>query len=424
MDNINIDIQDSLTKMCVLARKAVSSLANLSNDKKNDLLMRVAGSIEKNRQNIREANNKDIECAEKLGKNKAFIDRLTLNDKRIDGMIKGLKEVVNLSDPVGRTLKDWERPNGLMISKVSVPIGVVGIIFESRPNVTCEAASLCFKSGNVVILKGGKESFESNLAIERCFEEALTSVGLPINCVKLVPFREREATSLLLKMDQFIDLIIPRGGESLIRFVSMNSSIPVIKHYKGVCHIYVDASADFDVAKKIILNAKIQRPAVCNAVETLLVHKDVARKFMPKIVKSLRNEDVTIRGCMKTLDMVDEEISLATDDDWYTEYLDLIISIKVVDSIDDAIAHITKYGSKHSDAIVSDDIASLDKFQKEVDSSAVFVNCSTRFNDGGEFGFGAEIGISTDKIHARGPMGLEELNIYKYIVKGSGQIRE
>ena len=423
MSEVSQKIINGLARIGEEAKQSARVLSSLSTDQKNNFLLKTAQIIEKRKDDIRESNAEDIEQAEKTGKNKAFIDRLTLDSKRIQGMIDGLKSVAELPDPVGRMLKQWDLPNGLQLSKMSVPIGVIGIIYESRPNVTCEAASLCFKSGNAVILKGGKESFSSNLAIEKCFQEALILEKLPLGIIRLVPFKEREATAELLKMDQWIDLIIPRGGETLIRYVAENARIPVIKHYKGVCHVYVDASADFDMAEKIIVNGKVQRPGVCNAVETLLVHKDIARQFMPRIVKVLKGKDVTIRGCMKTLDMVDDELQMATDEDWYTEYLDLVISIKVVDSIDEAIDHIEMYGSRHSDAIITDDNPMAAKFIAGVDSSAVFVNCSTRFNDGGQFGFGAEIGISTDKIHARGPMGLEELNIYKYIVKGSGQIR-
>lgn len=417
------DLKSNIMDMCVSAKRAARVLSQLSAEKKNRVLEKAARLVSDSRSLILQANKKDIAAAEKLGKSAAFIDRLALNDKRIDEIIQGLKDVAQLPDPSGRILKKWDRPNGLQLEKVSVPIGVICMIYESRPNVTSEAASLCFKAGNAVILKGGKESFESNAAIEKCLRKALASEEVPEAAITLVTFRERDAMSELLARSEYIDLVIPRGGEELIRFVSENSSIPVIKHYKGICHIYVDKASDFAMAEKVIINAKVQRPATCNAVETLLVHRDIAAKFLPRIVKALVKEGVDVRGCARTMDAVEAEIQMATEEDWQTEYLEKIISIRVVDSLDDALDHIDRYGSRHSDAIITDDTEAAEKFLRGVDSSAVFLNCSTRFNDGGQFGFGAEIGISTDKIHARGPMALEELTIYKYIVKGSGQIR-
>jgi glutamate-5-semialdehyde dehydrogenase len=338
-------------------------------------------------------------------------------------MIKSIKDVIALQDPVGKKIWETTRPNGLKIEKIRVPIGVIGIIYESRPDVTIEASILCIKSGNSVILRGGKEAKRTNLKLVEIMKSALRETNLPEDCVNIITTGGRKAVKYILKLHQYIDLIIPRGGESLIKTVVENSYIPVIKHYAGVCHTYVDKDANLEMAWKVVLNAKVQRPATCNATETLLVHKEIAEKFLPKMAELFREHGVEMRGCSETRKII-SDIKEATEDDWYTEYLDLIISIKIVNNIEEAIRHINKYGTHHSDAIITENRESAEKFLKEVDSAAVYHNASTRFTDGGEFGLGAEIGISTDKIHARGPMGLEELTTYKYVIYGNGQIRE
>ncbi|MGB9678249.1 MAG: glutamate-5-semialdehyde dehydrogenase, partial [Candidatus Ratteibacteria bacterium] len=338
-------------------------------------------------------------------------------------MIKAIEDVISLPDPVGKKIWETIRPNGLKIEKIRVPIGVIGIIYESRPDVTIEASILCIKSGNAVILKGGKEAKNTNLTLVNIIKEALKELNISENIVNLITVGGRKAVKYLLKLYQYIDLIIPRGGESLIKTVVENSYIPVIKHYAGVCHTYVDSEANLEMAWKVVLNAKVQRPATCNATETLLVHKDIAKKFLPKMSEIFKKCRVEMRGCEETLKIL-PDIKRATEIDWYTEYLDLIISIKIVNSLEEAIEHINKYGTHHSDSIITENKQTAEKFLKEVDSAAVYHNASTRFTDGGEFGLGAEIGISTDKIHARGPMGLEELTTYKYIIYGNGQIRE
>jgi glutamate-5-semialdehyde dehydrogenase len=334
-------------------------------------------------------------------------------------MTWGVREVAELPDPVGTSIAEWTRPNGIRIRKVRVPIGVILIIYESRPNVTADAACLCFKTGNAVILRGGSEAIQSNLAIA----EAMNVAGLPPNSITVVPTTDRAAIDELLQLDDLINLCIPRGGEGLIRAVAEKSRIPVIKHYKGVCHVYVDRDADFDMAERIVINAKCQRPGVCNAIETLLVDEPIADKFLPRMAKALAERKVELRGDERTRQLV-SNAKPATEDDWYAEYLDLILAVRVIHGVDEAIDHITKYGSAHSDAIVTGNRTSAEKFLREVDSSSVFWNASTRLADGGQYGFGAEIGISTDKIHARGPMGLEELTSYKFVVVGDGQVRE
>lgn len=410
-----------------IAKKALGASHKLilaNTEKKNEVLSSMADLLEERKEEINSANKKDLANAKKLKINQALIDRLTLNPKRIDSMIKGIEKVRTLPDPVGSVLKDYSRPNGLRIKKVRVPIGVICIIFESRPNVTVDSASLCFKSGNSVILRGGKESIHSNIALVKILQEALQKHNLPKECIQLVETTDRSAVSVLLGLRDYIDLVIPRGGEALIKTVVEKSQIPVIKHYKGICHVYVDKDADLNMAHKIVINAKTQRPAVCNAMETLLVHKNIASDFLPKIINELMNVyNVEVRGC-PLLNKIVPEISGATEEDWSTEYLDLVLSVKIVNDLDEAISHINKYGSKHSDSIVTRNKISAKDFIERIDSACVFINASTRFSDGGEFGMGAEIGISTDKIHARGPMGLEELTSYKYIVEGSGQVRE
>ncbi|MFH1868692.1 MAG: glutamate-5-semialdehyde dehydrogenase [Candidatus Omnitrophota bacterium] len=405
------------------AKAASRALAKASTELKNKALLSMAKGLRQKQAFIIKQNKKDIKNAKSAGVSRAFIDRLTLDKKRINEMAKSIEEVAGLKDPCGVIDKMWKRPNGLIIGKMRVPIGVIGIIYESRPNVTADCASLCIKSGNAVILKGGKESINSNIAIYDVLADALKKTGLPSGCIGMVDSTDRKAVAYMLEMDDYLDLIIPRGGESLIRMAAEKSRIPVIKHYKGVCHVYVDKDADMKKAADICVNAKVQRPGVCNAMETMLIDKQIAKDFLPHIVMKMKMLGVEIRGCKATASMV-SGVKLAKESDWYEEFLDMILSVKVVDGLDGAIAHITKYGSGHSDAIVTEDFGKALRFLKEIDSACVYSNASTRFTDGFEFGFGAEIGISTDKIHARGPMALEELTSYKYIVFGTGQIRK
>ncbi len=412
-----------LNKSASCAKEASMVLAGLSSEKKNEVLTLMAGALMDNKETIIRANKKDLKNARGEKLSAAFIERLTVSEKRINEMAQSMLEISKLQDPVGKDIKAWSRPNGLLISKVRVPIGVILIIYESRPNVTSDCIGLCFKSGNAVILRGGSEALCSNTAIYDVLKKVLLDAGLPEAAVTLIKLTDRKAVGVLLSLDKYIDLVMPRGGESLIRRVRDRSKIPVIKHYKGVCHVFVDRAADFVMAQRIILNAKVQRPAVCNAIETLLVHESVARDFLPTMIEALRDARVEIRGCEKTRKIV-KDVKRATDKDWSTEYLDLILSVRVVRDIDEAIAHINGYGSSHSDTIVTQDEEAAEKFLKQIDSACVYVNASTRFTDGYQFGFGAEIGISTDKLHARGPMGLEELTTYKYVIRGNGQIRE
>lgn len=417
------DMKNELVAMCEKARLAAYGLSNMKSEDKNAALLAMAASMEKESKTILEANVKDLKNAEKNGLSKLMLDRLALDDKRIKSMTDGLRNVVSLEDPVGKILSSTIRPNGLRIEKVSVPIGVIAIVYEARPNVTVDSAGLCIKAGNAVILRGGSESINSNLALVHCLHRAGMSEGMPDGAVQLIPWTTREAINLMLKMDNYIDLVIPRGGEGLIRTVVEQSTIPVIKHYKGICHVYVDENCDTDMALKIMVNAKCQRPGVCNAAETLLINEKIAADFAPKIAGLLLEQNVELRGDSKFCKLV-PEAKPATEEDWSTEYLDLILSVKVVHNLNAAIEHINYYGSKHSDAIVTNDTAAAERFLKEVDSAVVYVNASTRFTDGGEFGMGAEIGISTDKFHARGPMGLQELTSYKYLIYGNGQLRE
>jgi glutamate-5-semialdehyde dehydrogenase len=412
-------------EMILMGEKAVTAsreLAKLSTKKKNCILEAMANELAAQKDVIQQANAKDLAAGKEAGLSSALLDRLELNDSRIEGMVKGLLDVAALKDPVGREISNWNRPNGLQIRKMRVPIGVIAIIFESRPNVTADAASLCFKTSNAVILRGGKEAVHSNRAIADALREGGAKKGMPADAIQLVQTTDRDAVRELAQMVGKIDLIMPRGGESLIKAVTEMAWVPVIKHYKGVCHTYVDATADIDMARAICENAKVQRPGVCNAMETLLVHKDVAEAFLPKMIARLKECGVELRGD-ETVQKFDADVIAATEADWYKEYLDLTLAIRVVDSVDAAIEHINTYGSHHSDAIVTADKESEKAFLSQVDSSSVYVNASTRFTDGAEFGMGAEIGISTDKLHARGPMGLEELTTYKYIIEGTGQIR-
>jgi len=416
-------LEKNLLDMARRARSASRILATISSRKKDEALRLMAENLCRQMDTILERNLKDIKKAKAAKLSSAMIDRLTLNESRIEAMAAGLEEIVRLPDPVGEVMGMWKRPNGLRIGKVRIPIGVIGFIYESRPNVTVDAAGLCLKSGNAIILRGGSEAIESNSAIADVVADSLNKAGLPEDSVQLLRTTDRAAVGMMLKLDEYIDLIIPRGGKPLIRLVIENSTIPVIMHYDGICHTYVDEFADLAMAESICMNAKVQRPGVCNAMETLLVHSGVAEKFLPRAWKSLTDAGVEIRGCKKTRKILPEAAS-ASEKDWQTEYLDLILSVKVVDSIEEAIEHIGKYGSAHSDAIVTENYHRAQKFLEEVDSSAVFVNASTRFNDGFEFGLGAEIGISTNRLHCRGPMGLEELTTTKYIVQGTGQIRQ
>lgn len=418
-----MDIKKYVYDLAIEARAGARSLARVSSAQKNLALIKMAGALKKRASELIAENKKDIEYAEKKGLSKALIDRLTLNEKRINEMAQGLIEVSQLPDPVGEVTKMWQRPNGMTVGKMRIPIGVIGIIYESRPNVTADATSLCLKAGNAVILRGGSEAINSNKAIVKILRDAAGSQGLYEGVVTFIDIPDREAVTEMLKLEAIIDLIIPRGGEGLIRTVTENSRIPVLKHYKGVCHVFVDRDADLIMAEDICFNAKVQRPGTCNAMETMLVDEAVAASFLPKMLKRFRDAGVELRGCPKTL-VIYPGIKEGKEKDYYEEYLDLILNVKVVKDMQDAIEHIAKYSSAHSDAIVTMNYDRAMRFLREVDSSAVFVNASTRLNDGYQFGLGAEIGISTDKIHARGPMGLEELTCTKFIVFGSGQLRE
>jgi len=396
-------------------------IAELSTKTKNDILREMGSRLLKYMKHIILENKKDVEIAEENGLSNALIDRLILNEKRIKNMADALFYIAELSDPVGEIVWGTTRPNGLQIRQIRVPIGVIFIIYESRPNVTIDAASLCFKSGNVAILRGGSESFNSNMALVNILKDVLKSFKIPEEVISFIPTTSREAVKQLLKYNDLIDLVIPRGGESLIKMVTEESKIPVVFHSKGVCHIFVDESADKEMAEKIVINAKTQRPGVCNAIETLLIHKKY--KWTKELIDSLIKHNVEIRGD-KIVKKFFPNIKLATAEDWHTEYLDLILSVKIVENIDEAIEHISKYGSSHSDGIITQNYTNALKFLNKIDSAAVYVNASTRFTDGGEFGFGAEIGISTQKLHCRGPMGLKDLTSLKYIIFGQGQIRE
>lgn len=414
---------EEIRKVCADARQAGRVIASMSCEDKNKVLEKLALKLDEHRARIKEANAVDIEQAERDGLSKAMIDRLLLNDKRIDDMIEGVRTVIKLEDPAWSILKQWQTDTGLEITRIRVPIGVIGIIYESRPNVTIDAGILCFKAGNAAVLRGGKESFHSNMSLAAVMREAFSECGVPEACIQVINTIDRGAVAELLKMNEYVDLIIPRGGEGLIKFVVENSHIPVIKHYKGVCHVYVDAAADLDMARRICVNAKVQRPGVCNAIEKILVHKAVANDFLPVLVEALEEHGVEVRGDEESR-LIMPRLVPAVEADWYEEYLDLIVAVRIVESTAEAVEHINTYGSGHSDAIVTADTKESVAFLRGVDSATVYHNASTRFTDGGQFGFGAEIGISTDKIHARGPMALEELTTYKYVIKGSGQIRE
>ena len=417
-----MDIKSSIKQIAQDAALAARKLSRATATEKNNALLQMANELEHNCKFLLAENVKDVASAKKSGISRAMLERLTLKQDTIEQMARGLREVAALPDPVGKVTSMWRRPNGLLVGRMRIPLGVIGIIYESRPNVTVDASALCLKSGNAVILRGGSESINSNLAIASILQGVLRKTSLPVNAIQVIGLIDREAVSAMLQLDEYIDLIIPRGGEELIRAVVAQSKIPVLKHYKGVCHIFVDAQADIDMAVNVCLNAKTQRPGVCNALETLLVHKDIARKFLPQAANKLKKAGVVIRGCEKT-NLILKNIEKAGENDWYAEYLDLILAVKIVEDIDEAIAHIEKYGSLHTESIITNDYANSQRFLNEVNSSTVMINASTRFSDGFELGLGAEIGISTTKLHAFGPMGLEELTTTKFIIYGNGQVR-
>ena len=417
-----MDIEKEIKNIATKAREASFKMASVDGGIKDRVLKKMASELIKKEEFIIEANKKDLEAAANKGVKGALLDRLALDSKRIEGMAEGLKEVAALPDPVGAITKMWKRPNGLLVGKMRIPLGVIGIIYEARPNVTADAAALCLKAGNAVVLRGGSEALNSNLAVAKVLHDAGEAEGIPSDVVQIIQTPDREAVLAMLKEDENIDLIIPRGGEGLIRFVVENSRIPVIKHYKGVCHTYVDGKVDLKSAERICFNAKVQRPGVCNAMETLLVHQDIAKDFLPLIGESLNKAGVEIRGCSATREVLSYAVQ-ATEEDWYAEYLDLILAVKVVDNMDEAVNHIARYGSLHTEAILTADYSNAQRFLKEVNSSTVLINASTRFSDGFELGLGAEIGISTTKLHSFGPMGLEDLTTTKFIVYGDGQIR-
>ncbi len=419
-----MDLKNHIIHIVQAAKKASFGLSLVPAQEKNRALCLMAKSLMAQKAFLLRENQKDLKSAKRNKYPGALVDRLTLNEKRIAAMAQGLLETARLKDPVNEVIRSFRRPNGLCIKKIRVPIGVVGIIYESRPNVTSDCVGLCLKSGNVTILKGGKEAFYSNRAIFKVLQNVLTRTRISKDVVQFIDSIDRQAVSILLEQDQYVDVIVPRGGEGLIRFVVENSSIPVVKHYKGVCHTYVSAYANLEMARRVCLNAKIQRPGVCNAMETMLIDERIAKRFLPVIIKDMMQSGVEIRGCAKTRKIVDINIKAATERDWFEEYLDLILAVKVVRGVQEAVDHINTYGTRHSDAIITENRREAQAFLKAVDSACVYVNASTRFTDGYEFGMGAEIGISTDKLHVRGPMGLEELMIYKYCIIGHGQIRQ
>lgn len=417
-----MSVAEQMLKVARDAKRASQILASLSSAVKNELLQQMAQALLNHTEELIEANDKDLAAAREVKLAPAMVERLALDAPRIRGMADGLREVAELPDPVGEITGMWRRPNDLQIGRMRVPLGVIGIVYESRPNVTADAAGLCLKSGNAVILRGGKEAIHSNLAIGKVLQGELERMRLPAAALQVIETTDRAAVLELLKREEQIDLIIPRGGEGLIRFVSENSRIPVIKHYKGVCHTFVDAGADYEQAEKICINAKVQRPGVCNAMETLLIHQDIAETFVPRIASAMRAQGVELRGCETTREFA-SAVQPATEEDWYAEYLDLILAVRVVESLDEAIEHIRKYGSLHTEVIVTRDYENSQRFLREINSSVVMVNASSRFSDGNQFGLGAEIGISTTKLHSFGPMGLEDLTTRKFIVLGNGQIR-
>ncbi len=405
------------------AKAVAPVMASLSTEVKNRALLNMADALWERREFIFERNTEDLENARHAGLSPALIDRLLLNEGRLESICKSLHEVAALPDPVGEIIEGWKRPNGLVLQKVRVPIGVIAVIYESRPNVTVDSAALCLKAGNCVVLRGGKEALNSNIALASVITQAAAEAGVPADAIQLIDIPEREAAQELMRLNGLIDLLIPRGGMSLIRYVVENATVPTIETGAGNCHVYVHADADLEMAVNIIVNAKTQRPSVCNAAETLLVHKDIAEQFLPMAARALQEKGVELRGCERTQKIL-PDVKPATEEDWATEYLDLILALKVVDDLDEAIDHINRYGTKHSEAIVTKSLDAAKKFCERVDAAAVYVNASTRWTDGYEFGLGAEIGISTQKLHARGPMGLRELTTYKWVIFGDGQIRK
>ncbi|MBI4526445.1 MAG: glutamate-5-semialdehyde dehydrogenase [Deltaproteobacteria bacterium] len=418
-----MSLQDDAILLGKQAKEASRRLARLSSEEKNWALLRMADRLEAKMDYLLEENKKDLELARKEGLSAALLDRIALDPGRIRAMAKGLREVAALPDPVREIVRMWRRPNGLQVGRMRIPLGVVAIIYEARPNVTADAAALCLKSGNAVILRGGSEALGSNRAVGALLREACAGTRIPETAIQVVESKDRGLVNQLLQLEDYIDLVIPRGGEELIRMVAANSRVPVIKHYKGVCHVYVDSEASLEMAERICMNAKVQRPAVCNAMETLLVHEAIAPAFIPLMAAKLKSAGVEIRGCERTRGWA-PDVKPADEADWSSEYLDLILSVRVVKDLDEAIEHIERYGSQHTETIVTSNYQKARDFVDRVDSSAVMVNASTRFNDGGELGLGAEIGISTSKIHAFGPMGLEELTTTKFVVFGDGQVRQ
>jgi glutamate-5-semialdehyde dehydrogenase len=416
-------IEQTITSMATAARRAARTIGCSTAPQKNAALRRIADEILSKADVIKGENQKDLAAARAAGLSAAMIDRLTIKDATLTAMAQGLREVAQLPDPVGSLGPAWIRPNGLQVARMRIPLGVIGIIYESRPNVTVDAAGLCLKAGNAAILRGGSEAFHSNCALAAVIASCLADSGLPETAAQVIPVRDRAAVTALLKQEDSIDLIIPRGGEDLIRFVAAHSRIPVLKHYKGVCHVYVDEKADLAMAEEVCFNAKVQRPGVCNAMETLLVHRSEAERFLPAMARRFTAAGVQLRGCDRTRRLAPEAVP-AVEADWPAEYLDLILAVRVVENMEDAIAHISAFGSNHTEAIVTRDYDRARRFVREVDASVVLVNASTRFNDGNQLGLGAEIGISTSKLHAFGPMGLEELTTRKFVVFGSGQVRE
>lgn len=418
-----MSLRESLITMAKAARVAARTLASTSSDVKNNALHQMAKNLMTHADAIKAANQKDLESAKQAGLSGALLDRLTLTDTRIEAMAQGLMEIAELPDPVGEVEHETLRPNGLRIGKMRVPIGVLGMVYEARPNVTADAAGLCLKSGNAVILRGGSEASHSNQEIAKWISIAIEEVGLPAASVQVVDTTDRQAVEELLTLDGYVDCVIPRGGKAFLQWVAATASVPVIRHGDGNCHVFIDESADLEMAADIAFNAKVQRPGVCNAMETLLVHHEIAEALLPLLLPRLEEAGVEIRGCERTK-AIDDKVILATEEDWQTEYLDLILAIKVVEDFSHAVDHIAVYGSGHSEAIVTSDYLNAEKFLQQVDASSVFVNASTRFADGGQYGLGAEIGISTQKLHARGPMGIKELTTSKFIVRGQGQVRE
>ena len=411
-----------IKKMAKEAKKASRLLRSIERAQKDAALELMADKLTERKADIIRENKRDLIKAQDAGFSSAMIDRLTLDKKVIRQMADGLREVAALPDPVGEVVRMWKRPNGLLVGRVRIPIGVIGFIYESRPNVTVDATALCLKSGNTVILKGGSEAIHSNLILSDLLVQALMETGLPPRAIQVIPTTDREAVSILIGLEDYLDIIIPRGGEGLIRYVIGHSRVPVLKHYKGVCHVYVDEFADLEMANEVCFNAKVQRPGVCNAMETMLVHAGIARVFLPDMVKRFRDAGVEIRGCPNTLELI-SGIKPAVAADWPAEFLDLILAVKIVSNMDEALDHIEQYSSNHTEAIITNDYNRSQRFLAEVDASVVLVNASTRFNDGNQLGLGAEIGINTSKLHAFGPMGLEELTTTKFVVYGQGQVR-